>query len=473
MADDGGRGPVRSGLEAGSGLAVRGVVRRRRTSGLALLPARAPALAALIVSSGALFAGYDSLLGQAVAYLLNAALLVLLLFLFPPPLAFWRRLAPALALIALAALWAAVGHGGVALIPGFAAPRPLAPDLFGVEMLGYAGGVAALLGGAVLGSRPGTVQPFLRWTAGFNLGWIVWGLVLRAGDMQDVFDLWTVTRQGRFTGTIGNANVTAAVAGAMALIVAGQLHAAIGAGWRRRPVPVLVPAGAFLLFAGAMIATASRSALLSLLGLLLLLVLAGQSRGAPGDRLRAFLSSIGVVWIAGALTILLLVAGPILTARFAELDGDAALRLTMWSHYARLAAEAPLYGYGWGGFASLNAHSIQDVLLAQKLWNVNSAHNVLLQLTLNGGLPYCGMILAAFALIAASLAAHLRREGWGVPLLAPVLALAQILACAMVDIALDLPAVVTLFLFLGGLLWGRALRPAESAGSRPVPDSPA
>ena len=50
------------------------------------------------------------------------------------------------------------------------------------------------------------------------------------------------------------------------------------------------------------------------------------------------------------------------------------------------------------------------------------------------------------------------RGRWRVDDLAIVMMIVMMFAGGLVDILLDVPASVTVFLFLAGLLWGRALR---------------
>lgn len=444
------------------GLEVRGRVKRRaRPKGVhavgAMASEGAPVLAALILSLGALLGGFNSLLGQALSYLVNAALLIFLLFIYRPEMRFWRQVMPVLLLCAAAAGWVWLANRGVPLIPGAGPPVVFARDLFGPGMLGFLAGVLALVSGALIGQSPGAISRFLRWLVLFNAVWIIWGLILRASNLDLAFDLWMVTRQGRFTGTIGNANVTAALAGAMAILSAGMLAGYLKPGRGRRPVPMALAAAGFFLFIGVMIATASRFALLVvvlLLGILAASMVGSRARGRiSAAMLRRMIAVMVVVGI-----ILLFTAGAILMDRLSSAGGDLGDRFTLWSHYAELAGKAPLYGYGLGAFPSLNAHFLSSVEIAQAVWNVNSAHNILLQLVLNGGYPYFALLALGFLLVGATILRDMQREGWPPDRLAPVLALAQIFCCALVDICLDVPALAILFLGLAGALWGRAIR---------------
>ena len=450
------------------GLQVRGAVKRRaRPAGLRALwtPVRdqAPALAALLLSLGALLGGFNSLLGQAVAYIVNAALLIFLLVVYRPAGRFWRRVMPVLLLCAAAAGWVWLVNQGVRMIPGAGPPVAFARDLFGPEMLGFLAGVLALTCGALIGRHPDAASRFLRWLLLFNAAWVLWGLALRASDMDMAFDLWTVTRQGRFTGTIGNANVTAALAGAMAILAAGMVFGYLQPGRRRRPVAALLAGAGFFLFVGAMIATASRFA--ALVAVVLLLVLGTGVIGSRArNRIRAATLRRIVLALAAAGVVLLAAAGAILMDRFSSAGGDLGDRFTMWRHYAELAGKAPFYGYGLGAFPSLNAHFLSNIEMAQSVWNVNSAHNIMLQLLLNGGFPYFGLLALAFLYVGAAMLTGLRNEGWPPGRLAALLALVQIFCCALVDICLNVPALAILFLAMAGVLWGgRAIGRREPA----------
>lgn len=85
------------------------------------------AVLALLAATGLLFDGLNTMFGNGLICLVGAGMLVILLVIAPPPLRFWRRAWPVLALAAAAAGWAALVFvdGGRFAIDG----APVAPDL--------------------------------------------------------------------------------------------------------------------------------------------------------------------------------------------------------------------------------------------------------------------------------------------------------------------------------------------------------
>lgn len=166
--------------------------------------------------------------------------------------------------------------------------------------------------------------------------------------------------------------------------------------------------------------------------------------------------------VSGLLLIALLwwLSGPLL-ARFDTLGSEALVRSMMWDHYLDLAAAAPLQGYGPGSFPTLNAATLDNPLTARSLWFVNSAHNLFLQIALAGGIPYLILMIWAGWRILTPVGQLARRGQLPVDTLGTFAFVLLILSCATVDIALDVPAVILVTLFLTGLLWGRALKLKE------------
>jgi O-antigen ligase len=213
-------------------------------------------------------------------------------------------------------------------------------------------------------------------------------------------------------------------------------------------------AAAGLISLGIVIATASRFASLCTLAALATVAgLAWREQAQLPRGLILLLAAIGV-----ALLLITLLYGGELFLRAGELGGDFSVRTRMWSHYLDLAEGAPIGGYGLGSFPSLNTYSLSGVRFAELTWSANSAHDIFLQLAINGGIPYLVLIVAAAVMLVRQVlrGLHLR---WDLPEVGVAAALLLILSSALIDIALDVPGMVSVALFLAGLLWGTALVP--------------
>ena len=133
-----------------------------------------------------------------------------------------------------------------------------------------------------------------------------------------------------------------------------------------------------------------------------------------------------------------------------------------------MAMAQPWFGYGPGSFPDVNRMALDDPVVAQAAWTANSAHNLVLQLLLKGGLFYTIALFAAAALIVRDIVryfADARRsvEAWGL-----LTVTALILCSSMVDIALDVPATIIIGMFATGFLWGETLSLRRSATASPA-----
>jgi hypothetical protein len=416
-----------------------------------------PVTVALALSSGILFNGFNSAGGQAVSCIINCATLILLLLVRPLSLKRWKIALPVLSLIGLATVWAVFASGFPAIGPGALLPEPFAPDFLALGFLSQIGGIAALLCGVVIGGAHRSRATVVDALVILCCLYLIVGLIFRATGTEGVLSYWTVERDGRFQGTVGNVNVTAAVAGVVAILALSRLIAyledvgarqLIGAGLIRAALYCF----ALLVAMGTAFATASRFTNVLTVGLLIGLVLLCRRRG------KRSLRGSRPVLIATAFILLLLLAQftGLLVERFDTLGAGARQRQAMLEHYFSIAMLSPLYGYGWGSFPSINAHFPGTLQFAQASWSVNSAHNILLQLWLNAGVPYLLLIVGSFALGVRQVVLALNRC-WTTDDIGIGMAALLIVACAMIDIALDVPATTTLGLLFTGMLWGRAL----------------
>ena len=132
---------------------------------------------------------------------------------------------------------------------------------------------------------------------------------------------------------------------------------------------------------------------------------------------------------------------------------------------------APLFGYGLQSFSELNLHHLGGPLEATGFWYINSAHNKILGILIEGGWPYLGLLVLTVAVMGSNMLRYRRIERDDPLMRAIPLGLLLLLSCSMVDIALDVPALAALAVFLFAMMWGRSLRIAAdvqrslSAGS--------
>lgn len=408
-------------------------------------------VAAAWLAVGMLCNGFDNGFGNALSCLLNAAFMACLLLIAPPPLRFWAWIAPPLLMALAAAAWLALPLTDWGRSLG---AHSLVPDLALSQYLGFTASVVALVSGCLIGIRHQR-RPLIDWLLVFAGLEMLFGLMLWQDDWPLVDELWSNGREGRFAGTLGNANVAAALYGAIAVLA---LARALARGRTQRPGPARRRDMALrtlhwlliLLALGAVVATASRAAMALTLGAMLVLVLFTFRRG----RRRVVLSLAGL----GAIVATLFLAGyaDVLFERSRVIASSSLERGAMWEHGLNLVRAAPLFGYGSGSFPLLNQQSLTDPRTAAALWTINSPHNILLRLALDGGLPYLVLVSLAALWIAGSCLLAFGTRGWDLLNLGIALAVCVILGCAMVDIAMDVPAVITVTLFLAGLLWGRA-----------------
>lgn len=408
------------------------------------------ALASLAISVGVLFGGMNDRAGEAMLSALGCGIAGLAILRTPPSVDFWRTAAPIAGCTALAAIWALVP---LCLPDGVMSDGPLAPDLAALGAISLVGYLAWFLAGAALAQQAGPS----RWAIDslLILGTIVFaaGLAIREIGSTDAWDIWRVRSDGRFTGTFNNANVAGAYCGMLAALAFGQVIAS-GAGQRATTATQLrrILCGTAAAFAlGACALTGSRSAIACTLAALLLIAIPRMRR--PNTRRRA-LVAVAVVVAIVAIAVVAGISDTVID-RLATDRASSAERASMWRHYAALAAQAPWFGYGLGVFPDLNMAMLAGPRMAGELWMVNSPHNLILQLLLQGGIGYLLAIMAAAGCVAWGM---LRRGGarpWDPNRPGIVAAIIVAVGCAMVDIALDVPAMIALTVFLAGLAWGR------------------
>jgi O-antigen ligase len=366
----------------------------------------------------------------------------------------WRALLPVAAIAGLAALWAAVPLVATSFA-GIAVSPPLVPDLMAGEFLELFADVAALACGFLIARGRIGVGDVLHWLIVFGAAELLFGLALRQAGETSGFGMWTPNPAGRFGGTIGNANVEACFAAVVAILAYGQAMIAMRRRRAKGTTIALMLRIAFywlavLLGVGACVATASRTTTVLIIAGIVVLT---ARRWWRRHNLRRAALPVGLVGII-VVAVLATAYSDLLFERFGDVNGGAGGRVEMWSHYLALAERSPWFGYGLGGFSTAAAHSLTDPITAQHLWAVNSAHNLFLQLWIQAGIPYLALILLAAGWVGFGIARNLRRDRVDLQGLSLLIAILIVIGCSMVDIALDVPAIAALLLFLAGLAWG-------------------
>ncbi|MET1755181.1 O-antigen ligase family protein [Novosphingobium sp. RD2P27] len=445
-----------------SGIATAPSVRLQRPSFSHVLRGALPFLCALTVTVGLAFNGLNSATGQAVVAILGGGMLLTLLLAERPEEQFWRERKPVLVPAVLAFAWVCIGALGVTVSD---TPMPLAPDFAATSLLSWLGSFAALVCGSILGMKRVRSRKALELVTFFIGMSLLAGLILHFLDQPSRSSaFWAISRQGRFAGLIGNVNVTAAVA--CGTIILALMMSANRLQQGNRSKDMAVALAGFAIAGIALVAaflTAARFPIVAVmaLGVLTLFLTTRTARGRGRKTYR-----FGLVFAALACAIGL-TSSELLLTRFEAIGTEVAVRSLMWQHYVSLVLEAPIQGYGPGSFPALNAASLDNPVLGKTLWYVNSAHNIVLQLALEGGLPYLALMFLAGLRIARDVLPLIWSGRMSIVFVGVFAMSMQILVCALVDIALDVPASIFLAMFLTGLLWGRGLRLHGRSALRP------
>lgn len=406
------------------------------------LAALAPIAAALIYVQLLVFGADDGILAAvfAMVEMIFAAITLLVLGLEESN-RLWRSLAAPLGLMAMAAIWAGLSQ---------AFGAPFAPDAAPLELIKLGGVAALFVAGALIGRDRSRFESLAISIATLGLAFALLSLLLAKGDPLTVWGQSKGAHTFRFTGTLLNANAAGCVFGMIALVSLGTgLSLVRRMDWRQaglwRCFQMMLVACAALANLTAGVLTASRTSLIVML-LLGALVVVVSARGRRTMHPLLLVGLLGLV-AAGATLGLAQVA-----SRWHSLGTDSGQRVLAYDQYIQLTHKAPWFGAGLGGFRSLNQSSLSPAT-APYLWDYGAAHSVVLQAALEGGWPFAMLLTAAILITVTMIAMNLRGGALGGIdagiLAAPVLAG----ACAMVDIALNIPAIAA----FAALLIGNAL----------------
>lgn len=425
--------------------------------------------AALAMTIGLMFNGLNNLSGSAAACIMSALLLAGLIIARPPGLDEWQHCARILSPVGLAILWLLLHQSGFWTL--FGMTGPFEPDLFLPGIVGIAGAICAFLGGAFVAANRRNVEQTIDMLIILMSLFLAIGLLFANIDLNGLLDYWAVERQGRFSGTIGNINTTACICGIVLLLSVSKAADALVPARRdlamRDAGGMSTYAMAILIALFAGLGTAARLPIMASLVLMLLLLFWLMRREIHVTRPQKFL----LAFVGVTAVLAWMIGSDAVVRRLASVDTALGVRTLMLTHYLDVAMNSPLVGYGLSSFPSVNSFFMTDLEAMLTLHNVNSPHNILLQLLLVGGIPYAILILvAAWRVvrfwIARERAGQVSRIELGI-----AASLLLILSCAMIDIVLDIPATINLSLFLAGLLHGCGLsrRPSGSTELRTIP----
>jgi O-antigen ligase len=281
----------------------------------------------------------------------------------------------------------------------------------------------------------------------------VLGLAQRTGPPGGALYLYSITNEASAVGFFANRNHQS-LALACLFPMLGAFAALPSRDGKRRPWRLWLALGGAVALIPLLLATGSRSgAALSLVGLLfggLLLRSGGATR-----RIRPVMLWGALAALIGAMIVLTMVfARADALYRIAGGEMNADLRIRLLEPVGRLIADTFPFGIGFGAFEPV-FRVVEPAEMLHRAY-VNNAHNDLLQIVLEGGLPAVLLLLAFLA--------WLGRRCWRVwrvpaPLgitdtlarLGSVLAL-MILAASLVDYPLRTPFMMILFAVSLGLM---------------------
>lgn len=218
------------------------------------------------------------------------------------------------------------------------------------------------------------------------------GLAQRAGPPGGALYLYSITNESSAVGFFANRNHQALMLACLFPML-GALAAMPGRDGGRPPVGLWVALGGAVLLIPLVLATGSRSgAVLSLLGLLFGALLFRRPRHARRFRpIVTWSISGGIVVLMVALSLAFAQADSLY--RLAGGDIDADLRIQLLRPLSDMIVNTFPVGIGFGAFEPV-FRGVEPTDLLQRAY-VNNAHNDLMQVVVEGGLP-ATLLLVAF-----------------------------------------------------------------------------
>lgn len=318
-----------------------------------------------------------------------------------------------------------------------------------IEMVKLCGLACLFLVGFIQGARPNFARATLR--ALIVLG-AVYGFLALVAFLADGTHTWQARR---LMGGFLSANSSGTLFGALTLLgVSWLIQALKPRGPDRAPrsamalfVEAAPRAAAAILFAGCLLLTASRAAIATTGGLMIVyLIWEGVTGGLKG---RAG-AAMAATWFA-YLGVLLAGAGAVAVTRFDRFAADLAERGQMFALHWDMFLASPLFGWGLGTFDLVN-QQIMTPSSHDVLWKLRAAHNVVLQWLEEAGMIGAAPMFLCLALVIAMTWAGLRQRqesrSW---LRALLLIDALFLIHGMSDFALQVPSLSAFWAFALGL----------------------
>jgi O-antigen ligase len=324
--------------------------------------------------------------------------------------------------------------------------------------------VLAIACGFLVGADAGRARRLLKVIGWSGAAYAAYGIAAHLIDPTVILGLEKKAYLGSVTGTFINRNTAAAYFGSCAvvwlLLLLERLRREMGGrpfDWRSlvNGLSVAAPKGAplslamLLLCLAAMFMTGSRAGVaLSLLALVVAFSLYFRREIPRRSGLAVAITGAGAVAL-----LLLTVMGGSVNSRF-DLEGLAGEgRFETYRSTLHMIADHPWFGTGLGTFAyAFPAYRSSNV----SVWGVwDMAHNTLLEIAADMGLPIAALVVAAWLVIFAVLirGTLIRRRDLIVPVAALCVALLAVLH-SLVDFTLQIPgyAIVALSLIGTGLV---------------------
>jgi O-antigen ligase len=318
-----------------------------------------------------------------------------------------------------------------------------------VEMLKLCGLACLFLVGFIQGARAGLARATLQ--ALMVIG-AVYAFLSLVAFLADGEHTWQARR---LFGGFLSANSAGTLFGALTLIGVSWLIQSLRPPPPERPRPTAqalfitaAPRAALaILFAGCLLLTASRGAIVATGGLMVVYLaweaMTGGLKGRAG-------AAMATTWVA-YLGVLLAGAGAVAVTRFDRFAADLAERGAILALHWEMFLASPLFGWGLGTFDLIN----QQIMTSEShdiLWKLRATHNVVLQWLeeagIVGSIPMFLCIAAVIALTWMGLRQRQESRSW---IRALLLVDALFLIHGMSDFALQVPALSALWAFLLGL----------------------
>jgi O-antigen ligase len=334
----------------------------------------------------------------------------------------------------------------------------------------------ALACGFLVGADRGRARQLLKVIAWSGAAYAMYGILAHLFDPTHI--LWREKQAylAYVTGTFINRNTAAAYFGSCAvvwsLLLWERVRLEMPRGpllWRamparllsRTPTRIVVAFAMVFLCLAAMFMTGSRAAVVLSLLALIVAFTAFFRRDLPGR------AGIVTALAGGGATalILLQLLGTGINARF-DIQGAADQgRLEAYKSTLRMIAEHPWFGTGQGTFAyAFPAYRSPNI----SMWGVwDIAHNTLLEIASDMGIPIAGLVVVAWIVVFAVLVrgALIRRRAPVIPVAALAVAILAVLH-SMIDFSLQIPG----YSIVGMALIGTGLAQSIAASRDITPE---